>query len=245
MLLQSNFSNGQGLGNQLWTYATISSVAAEYGLDFCLENLHLFKGKNFIDLNVNNTAKSDLGTILFNPDIQNYTLIEHHKKTLKKNIIVDNIRSPFSDCNSFGVVHIRGGDYFYSDGLLSKHYYNKALDLACSINSELKFYIVTDDYKYSQYIFPNLEFVGGARIHERDGSQAIHHLGGDVRVDFNLIKNATIKIISNSTFSWWASWLGDDESIIIAPKYWMNNGRSKNSWRPNRMNFNQENWIWI
>ena len=52
--------------------------------------------------------------------------------------------------------------------------------------------------------------------------------------DFEILKNCQHKIISNSTFSWWAAFLGEIEgSITICPKKWTNKIESVSLQIPN------------
>jgi hypothetical protein len=61
-------------------------------------------------------------------------------------------------------------------------------------------------------------------------------------IDFQLLLNADILIIANSTFSWWAAWLNKKENkIIYAPNYFL--GFKINKFYPAGIKVNDWNWI--
>ena len=48
-------------------------------------------------------------------------------------------------------------------------------------------------------------------------------------MDWSILLNARNSIISASSFSWWPTWLNDD-SNVIAPKYWGDFKKSDGYW---------------
>ncbi|MEY3196915.1 MAG: hypothetical protein RLZZ59_283 [Pseudomonadota bacterium] len=103
-------------------------------------------------------------------------------------------------------VHVRLGDFA---GLLSIpiDYQVKAMDLAKKIIPGVKFYVFSDDIKLAQRELGNnadIEFFN------RPDSSPME--------DFYLMSKCSNNINSNSTYSWWTSYLNlKDDRLIIAP----------------------------
>jgi len=47
-------------------------------------------------------------------------------------------------------------------------------------------------------------------------------ISNSVEEDFYMLTQAKYMIIPNSSFSWWAAWLNQNEPITIAPDRWFN-----------------------
>ena len=60
-------------------------------------------------------------------------------------------------------------------------------------------------------------------------------VASDEKTDFKHIKDAKYKIISNSSFSWWAAWLGlPESSAVVAPAKWLNYNLNKKREKENK-----------
>lgn len=110
------------------------------------------------------------------------------------------------------VVHIRRTDYMnygerrQRDISLPLAYFKARLDAIENIE-DYKVIFVSDDTQKVKEVFEEKEnyiFSNNSEI-----------------IDFQLIQNADISIISNSTFAWWAAYLNPKKNkIVYAPKYW-------------------------
>lgn len=106
-------------------------------------------------------------------------------------------------------IHVRRGDYvgnpFYVN-LMATTYYERAMEKF----KGAKFIVFSDDIPFckSQSTFIGCEFSEGK---------------SDVE-DLNLMAGCKGIIISNSSFSWWAAYLGDSNKKVIAPLRWYSDG---------------------
>ncbi len=108
-------------------------------------------------------------------------------------------------------VHIRGGDFIkYKYEITNlETYYRKSVDFFTKNYKIDKINIITDDLDYARNIVDkfntniNVDFIS-----ENELSDFLH------------LKNAIFKVLSNSTFSFWAGALSNSNSIIIAPDEW-------------------------
>lgn len=98
------------------------------------------------------------------------------------------------------IVHVRGGDFTTDSNLeLGVEYYKKAI--AAAPNNCGSVLVVTNDALYAESILCDLPF----QIISQDSPIA----------DFTIIMKSRIKVLANSTFSWWAAELSDDKCTII------------------------------
>ncbi|MDB5150053.1 MAG: hypothetical protein JWQ57_4073 [Mucilaginibacter sp.] len=89
---------------------------------------------------------------------------------------------------------------------LPDSYYYNALDQIPNIE-DYTIIVVTDDSKSVQTRIPAIK-------------NKIVFSESEI-LDFQLLLNADILIISNSSFAWWAAYLNPNNPKIFAPKYWL------------------------
>lgn len=107
-------------------------------------------------------------------------------------------------------IHIRRTDYLKKGSIhhvLGLDYYSEAIAHMQSKVTDPTFYIFSDDNAFVKENFVGENF----NIIDYSGNNAAFF-------DFLAIKNCKHHIIANSTFSWWAAFLGmKDDSITICP----------------------------
>ena len=117
-------------------------------------------------------------------------------------------------------VHIRRGDYLnsvWADKLLvcDYYYYNKAITKIQSLTENPVFYIFSNTSDDIEWIKANYKF--SAKV------QYVNHNNLDFE-DLAVMRTCKHFILSNSSYSWWGSYLSENiDKIVVAPKNW-NNG---------------------
>lgn len=148
---------------------------------------------------------------------QNLKYVEYFKNDLKNKIFTNNnflrdlSRKFVLNSNSIGI-HVRRGDYVNNliHETIGVKYF---LDTIEYLNNEVNFpcfFIISDDINWCKenLIFENCTYIDFTKNEFED---------------FEILKNCHHKIISNSSFSWWAAFLGEENSsITICPKKWTN-----------------------
>ena len=110
-------------------------------------------------------------------------------------------------------VHIRRGDYLKSKihNVCGDNYYRDAIEKMESIVENPRFYIFTDDPEWAKQHYPSEKY------------RIVSSSNTDYE-DLYCMYHCKHFIISNSTFSWWAQYLGEaEDKVVIAPERWYNN----------------------
>lgn len=147
-------------------------------------------------------------------DISDYTSESDY---LFENLQINDDYSPLENLakgkvteGSAVAIHIRRTDYLKADSIhhvLDMEYYSKAIQLIESKVSKPHYYVFSDD---SAFVKDNFSGADYTILNYRENDAAFF--------DFLAIKNCQHYIIANSTFSWWAAYLGSkSNTYTIAP----------------------------
>ena len=136
------------------------------------------------------------------------------------------IRNAIINDNSVAI-HIRRGDYLKEKdyiGICDLEYYRAAIDILNKRYATLHYYIFSNDLEWcKENIAPLLKQYSFVDCHKGEESYKDMWL-------MSLCKNM---ILANSSFSWWAAYLNENEGVIIAPKKWTNNSKTYSRQLPN------------
>ncbi len=100
-------------------------------------------------------------------------------------------------------IHVRREQY---DGAIGVDYYDAAISAICRELPNAKLYCFTDAPVWcEQMLLPKYEMT------------LINNTGLPAIEDFQLMSQCRHYIIANSSFSWWAAWLGGAEGVVLTP----------------------------
>jgi hypothetical protein len=112
-------------------------------------------------------------------------------------------------------VHVRRGDYLAPKraarfGVLAPEYYTDAMALVAARVREPSFLVFSDDAAWCRD-----RFGGDDRV------TIVAPDGRDPRRDLQLMAACRHHVVANSSFSWWAAWLGESaDQVVVAPAGW-------------------------
>lgn len=244
------------LGNQMFQYAAVKGIARNRGYDFKIPN-----HKDAVNDGIGNMLRTELfdafdisqdvvgfletekyvqephyefSEELFNNCPDNVSLVgffqtqkyfKHIKKEIKKDFkFKKQIRSECADIidevfDDPIALHIRRGDFLINAANhhnLTLDYYEHALK---KFHHTRQVVIFTDDPDWvgAQDVFKSKRFI----VSQNNGA---YH-------DMYMMSKCTDFIIANSTFSWWAAWLCENEDkMVVCPSKWFGvNNQDKNT----------------
>lgn len=136
------------------------------------------------------------------------------------------LRNKFFNDEKTVAVHIRRGDYLKMSAiygnLSESSYYRDAIERMDNRLAGAHLVFFSDDISWvkKHYDFSDATYISG-EMFERYESW----------YDMCLMSSCAHNIIANSSFSWWAAWLNQNQNkIVIAPKKWLNGRETPDIW---------------
>lgn len=236
------FHEGSGLGDQLFRYITVRTLAEEKGFDWTMVSPENFKGSSFLSPEFNfdkwgefnkqwkeKVVRNEQGDDIrsYDPEInfvEGNTVIDgsfedskywaHNLSAIDKWLEVEPLDVPENLC----VIGFRGGEYYADKDLgLPKAYFDKAIEKMRQINAKMEFQVHTDDPTLAREFFPDIEIVENTPIS--------HSKHSNMGYNWRSARFAKYAIIPNSAFFILPRLLSHHQGppnyyLTIAPRYW-------------------------
>jgi|LakMenE18May11ns_1017448.scaffolds.fasta_scaffold9943584_2 hypothetical protein len=245
MITFKNLGNMGRLGNQMFQFAFIYNVAKHKNLEIGYDYIHKPLITKIFDLplkdstqiaqkntlvQLNDCAYIDTSTIEDNTDCYGYFQnskyvydIEYELKNLfvfKKDMmdvcfkfikeLKDKVKKELVS------VHVRRSDYLLPNSIhtvCDDNYFKKAMD---KFGNDYFYVIFTDDKEFCKNKFKNIPNI---------------IMDNSPEVDLALMSLCDHNILSNSSYSWWGSWLNENlNKKVIVPNRWYNNNGGPKNW---------------
>jgi hypothetical protein len=215
---QTNLFFGNAISSKIWR-KILSIVPASY------KSYYREKEKFLLD---NEVFCVGMNTY-FDGYWQNYKYFDEAKPLIQKDVF-ESIDKPITDllqtssnaeivCVHMRYPHAYVGDKVHSGAsesfeILEFSYFEESIEFILNSIDKPVFYFFSDNLPWARERISNLSFPINSFFAEA-GSDVDH---------FKLMVQCDHFIISNSTFSWWAAYLGENDSKkIVSPKFWYKN----------------------
>lgn len=269
-MIVTELYNGQGLGNQLWSYVVTRVIALDKGVDFGIMSSDKFKGKDFMSLDFGKEVIGGEGPeggppIKLPQGISTYYVEKDtwHPK-YKCDIrdydpgllsIDDNTKIEGLFQSENFILHRKNEIRDWLRVKASYDCYDFCDDDICVLNIRGGEYKGNHDLiltrKYWADAIRNmlrlnnkLEFViitDDVKYAQKMFPQ-YRSFHFDIGKDYAIVKNAKYLILSNSSFAFFPAWVSETVKYVIAPKYWARHNISDGFWA---CAFNlYRDWMW-
>ena len=115
------------------------------------------------------------------------------------------------NCNKSVAIHIRRGDYVSIGCNMDIRFYEEAIqNMISNLGNDVTFFLFSDDIEFAKEF--SSKYINMNVINNPNKENSTIE-------DFMLMKECMHQIISNSSFSWWAAWLNEnEEKVVICPE---------------------------
>jgi len=231
MIVYREFNKGR-IGNQLFFIASTIGIAIKNKTSYGFYSKMGYGGVDYQSIFENDLPITDYvppktytqqGFGYYDIEIDDVELIGYYQSekffihcadiikkqfSFKKNVM-DFVSSQYPEHKECMGIHIRRGDYVDQPNhhpVLPIDYYNKVIEN--NKNQNKKVFVFSDDREWVKSVFVGDNFIFP------------HFSENDDLYSFVLLSMMKDIAISNSTFSWWAAWLSEDNNkIIYAPPH--------------------------